>query len=147
MEDSTRCPSGPQTYAALFEQSPDVVMGNPLIYGILCDALHQGIEKFYESREEAYRQAKDAEAEGKIHFINPDLMKRTIEDCYSLLNIAKDVSDHKYPKDKASVVTIHDSSYAWRDEEQVRIDFHSLLKEYKADFGSDANGKIQIEQH
>lgn len=124
MEDSISRPSGPQTYAALFEQSPDVVMGNPLIYAILCDALHQGIEQFYASREEAFRQAKDAEAEGKLHFIKPELMKKTIEDCYALLNIAKDVADWKYPKDKASVVTV-------RDQEQVRIDFYTLLKESK----------------
>jgi len=145
MEDSISRPSGPQTYAALFEQSPNVVMGNPLIYAILCDALHQGIEQFYASREEAFRQAKDAEAEGKLHFIKPEMMKRTIEDCFRLVNIAKNVADHKYPEDKASVVTIPDGLY--REPEQVRIDFSTLLKEYMTDFGSDANGKIQIEQH
>jgi len=147
MEDSISRPSGPQTYAALFEQSPDAVMGNPLIFAILCDALHQGIERFYNSREEAFRQAKDAEAEGRISFIKPELMKSTIEDCYALLNIAKDVADGKYPEDKASVVNVRDSSYAWKDEEQVRIDFRTLLKEYMTDFGSNAKGKIQIEQH
>lgn len=147
MEDSTHCPSGPQTYAALFEQAPNVVMGNPLIYAILCDALHQGVEQFYASREEAFRQEKDAEAKGKLHFIKPELMKRTIEDCYSLLNIAKNVADGKYPEDKASVVTVRDQSFSWRDEDEVRIDFRTLLKEYMTDFGSDANGKIQIEQH
>jgi hypothetical protein len=120
-------------------------MGNPLIYAILCDALHQGIEQFYASREEAFRQAKDAEAEGKLHFIKPEMMKRTIEDCFRLVNIAKNVADHKYPEDKASVVTIPDGLY--REPEQVRIDFSTLLKEYMTDFGSDANGKIQIEQH
>ena len=131
MEDSNRCPSGPQTYAALFEQAPDVVMGNPLIYGILCDALHQGLERFHASREEAFRQAKEAEAEGKIHFIQPELMKKTIEDCFALVNIAKDVADGKYPKDKASVVTVRDSSFSFRDEDEVRIDFRTLLKESK----------------
>ena len=145
MEDSISSPNGRQTYAALFEQSPDIVMGNPLIFAILCDALHQGIERFYDSREEAFRQAKDAEAEGKLHFIKPELMKSTIEDCYALLNIAKNVTDGKYPEDKASVVTIHDGLY--REPEQVRIDFHTLLKEYMTDFGSNAKGKIQIEQH
>lgn len=141
MEDSISRPSGPQAYAALFEQSPDVVMGNPLIFAILCDALHQGIERFYESREEAFRQAKDAEAEGKIHFVKPELMKKTIEDCYALLNIAKNVADGKYPKSKAHVVKDEDGN------EQLIIDFRTLLKEYMTDFGSDANGKIQIEQH
>ena len=145
MEDSISSPNGRQTYAALFEQSPDIVMGNPLIFAILCDALHQGIERFYDSREEAFRQAKDAEAEGKLHLIKPELMKSTIEDCYALLNIAKNVTDGKYPEDKASVVTIHDGLY--REPEQVRIDFRTLLKEYMTDFGSNAKGKIQIEQH
>jgi hypothetical protein len=145
MEDSISRPNGPQTYAALFEQAPDAVMGNPLIYAILCDALHQGVEQFYASREEAFRQAKDAEAEGKLHFIKPELMKQTIEDCFRLVNIAKNVADGKYPEDKASVVTVHDGLY--REPEQVRIDFRTLLKEYITDFGSDANGKIQIEQH
>lgn len=147
MEDSTRRPSGPETYAALFEQSPDVVMGNPLIYAILCDALHQGIERFYESREEVFRQAKDAEAEGKISFIKPELMKSTIEDCHDLLSIAKSVADGKYPEEKASVVTVRDSSYAWRDEEQVRIDFRNLLRIRQDSDLPPSNGKIQIEQH
>ena len=131
MEDSISRPNGPQTYAALFEQAPDVVMGNPLIYGILVDALHQGIEQFYASREEAFRQAKDAEAEGKMHFIQPELMKQTIEDCYALLNIAKDVADGKYPKDKASVECWTPPEGPQPEEEQVRIDFRTLLKEPK----------------
>ena len=129
MEDSTRCPSGPETYSALFMQAPDVVMGNPLIYAILCDALHQGIEKFYESREEAFRQAKDAEAEGKLHFIKPELMKKTIEDCYALLNIAKDVADGKYPKSKAHVREIGYGDSDWDD--RLSLDFRTLLKESK----------------
>ena len=129
MEDSISRPSGPQTYAALFEQAPDVVMGNPLIYAILCDALHQGIEQFYASREEAFRQAKDAEAEGKLHFIKPELMKQTIEDCYALLNIAKDVADGKYPESKAHVVGGRE--YILDDVDQVMIDFRTLLKESK----------------
>ncbi len=129
MEDSTRCPSGPETYSALLMQSPDVVMGNPLIYAILCDALHQGIEKFYESREEAFRQAKDAEAEGKLHFIKPELMKQTIEDCYALLNIAKDVADGKYPKDKVYVREIGYGDSDWDD--RLSLDFRTLLKESK----------------
>ena len=129
MEDSISRPSGPQTYAALIEQAPDVVMGNPLIYGILVDAMHHGIEQFYASREEAFRQAKQEEAEGKMHVIQPELMKQTIEDCYALLKIAKDVADWKYPKDKASVVTIPDGLY--REPEQVRIDFRTLFKESK----------------
>ena len=143
MEDSISRPSGPQTYAALFEQSPDVVMGNPLIYAILCDALHQGIEQFYASREEAFRQAKDAEAEGKLHFIKPELMKRTIEDCFRLVNIAKNVADHKYPESKACAIVDHHRP----EIDRVMIDFRALLREYMVDFGSDANGKIQIEQH
>jgi len=141
MEDSISRPSGPQAYAALFEQSPDVVMGNPLIFAILCDALHQGIERFYESREVAFRQAKLEEADGKIHFIQPELMKKTIEDCYSLLNIAKGVADCKYPASKCHVVEDEHGN------EEVNIPFRTLLKEYMTDFGSDANGKIQIEQH
>tara|TARA_X000001316_G_scaffold10488_1_gene3294 strand:+ start:354 stop:779 length:426 start_codon:yes stop_codon:yes gene_type:complete len=141
MEDSISRPNGPQTYAALFEQAPDVVMGNPLIYGILVDALHQGVERFYAGREEAFRQAKDAEAEGKIHFIQPELMKQTIEDCYSLLNIASKVADGKYPASKCHVVEDE------HGDETVNIPFRTLLKEYMTDFGSDANGKIQIEQH
>jgi hypothetical protein len=141
MEESISRPSGPQTYAALFEQAPDVVMGNPLIYAILCDALHQGIEQFYASREEAFRQAKDAEAEGKIHFIKPELMKKTIEDCFRLLNIAKDVADYKYPASKCHVVEDEHGN------ERVNVPFRTLLKEYMVDFGSDADGKIQIEQH
>lgn len=141
MEDSISRPNGPQTYAALIEQAPNVVMGNPLIYGILVDAMHQGIEKFYASREEAFRQAKEQEAEGKLHIIQPELMKQTIEDCYALLNIAKNVTDWKYPKSKAHVVEDEDGN------EQLIIDFRTLLKEYMTDFGSDANGKIQIEQH
>ena len=152
MADSISRPSGPQTYSALFEQAPDVVMGNPLIYAILCDALHQGIEQFYASREEAFRQAKDAEAEGKIHFIKPELMKQTIEDCFRLVNIAKNVADGKYPESKAHVVVA--SEYIFnvafnnnKSVDQVMIDFRTLLKEYMTDFGSDANGKIQIEQH
>ena len=128
MEDSISRPSGPQTYAALFEQSPNVVMGNPLIYAILCDALHQGIEQFYASREEAFRQAKDAEAEGKLHFIKPELMKRTIEDCYALLNIAKDVADHKYPKSKAHINVSDNGEWS---TESVFIDFRTLLEESK----------------
>jgi hypothetical protein len=121
MEDSISRPSGPQTYAALIEQAPDVVMGNPLIYGILVDAMHQGIEQFYASREEAFRQAKDAEAEGKMHIIQPELMKQTIEDCYALLNIAKDVADWKYPKSEAHVVEDEDG------KEHLIIDFRTLL--------------------
>lgn len=127
MEDSISRPNGPQTYAALFEQAPDVVMGNPLIYAILCDALHQGIEKFYDSREEAFRQAKDAEAEGKLHFIKPELMKSTIEDCYALLNIAKDVADGQYPESKAYAVVDHHRP----ELDRVMIDFRTLLKESK----------------
>lgn len=129
MEDSISRPSGPQTYAALFEQAPDAVMGNPLVYAVLVDALHHGVESFYASREAAFSQSKEQEAEGMIHFIQPELMKQTIEDCYALLKIAKDVADHKYPKSKASVVTIHDGLH--REPEQVRIDFRTLLKEPK----------------
>jgi hypothetical protein len=143
MEDSISRPNGPQTYAALIEQAPDVVMGNPLIYAILVDALHQGVEHFYESREEAFRQAKDAEAEGKLHFIKPELMKQTIEDCFRLVNIAKNVADGKYPKSEAYALVDHHRP----ELDRVMIDFRTLLKEYITDFGSDANGKIQIEQH
>jgi hypothetical protein len=141
MEDSISRPSGPQTYAALIEQAPDVVMGNPLIYGILVDAMHQGIEQFYASREVAFSQAKLEEADGKMHIIQPELMKKTIEDCYSLLNIAKNVADWKYPASKCHVVEDEHGN------ERVNIPFRTLLKEYITDFGSDANGKIQIEQH
>jgi hypothetical protein len=120
-------------------------MGNPLIYAILCDALHQGIERFYENREEAFRQAKDAEAEGKIHFIKPELMKKTIEDCYALLNIAKNVAAGEYPKDKVYVQHMENEDGRWED--YLFLTYRTLLKEYMTDFGSNANGKIQIEQH
>ena len=129
MEDSISRPSGPQTYSALFEQAPDVVMGNPLVYAVLVDALHQGIEKFYESREEAFRQAKDAEAEGKIHFIQPELMKQTIEDCFRLVNIAKDVADGKYPKSKARSQYMQTGDGTWED--CLFLSFRKLLEEPK----------------
>lgn len=127
MEDIRR-PSGPETYSALFEQAPDVVMGNPLVYAVLVDALHHGVESFYASREAAFRQAKDKEAEGMIHFIQPELMKKTIEDCYALLKVAKDVADHKYPKSKARVEYREDCCHM---EDILFLDFRALLEEPK----------------
>lgn len=129
MEDSTRRPSGPETYSALFEQAPDVVMGNPLVYAVLVDALHHGVESFYASREAAFRQAKDKEAEGMIHFIQPELMKKTIEDCYALLNVAKDVADGKYPKSKARSQYMQTGDGTWED--RLFLNFRTLLEEPK----------------
>jgi pantothenate kinase len=105
-------PNGPLAYSKLIKQSPNVVTGNPLIYAFLVDAMHQTIEKWYANREEQYQAQKAAELEGNYHFIQPELMKRTIEDCHQLLNIAKDVADGKHSA--------------------VKADYYTLLKEYKA---------------